>query len=120
MDDFKGMAPDEPTCIYNPEHDPYHNAGWKVVKVSEVPEYLANGWVIGVRAALDIRAGVREQIVNEAVSESEPVSGVLASEAVRALARDLGVDIEAVEGTGKDGRVLKSDVQKAGNDHADG
>lgn len=113
MDDFKGMAPDEPTCIYNPEHDPYHNAGWKVVKVSEVPEYLANGWVIGVRAALDIRAGVREQIV----SESEPV---LASEAVRALARDLGVDIEAVEGTGKDGRVLKSDVQKAGNDHADG
>lgn len=117
MDDFKGMAPDEPTCIYNPEHDPYQKNGWKVVKVSEVPEYLANGWVIGVRAALDIRAGVREQIVNEAVSESEPV---LASEAVRALARDLGVDIEAVEGTGKDGRVLKSDVQKAGNDHADG
>lgn len=116
MDDFKGMAPDEPTCIYNPEHDPYQKNGWKVVKVSEVPEYLANGWVIGVRAALDIRAGVREQIV----SESEPVSGVFASEAVRALARDLGVDIEAVEGTGKDGRVLKSDVQKAGNDHADG
>lgn len=114
MDDFKGMAPDEPTCIYNPEHDPYQKNGWKVVKVSEVPEYLANGWVIGVRAALDIRACVREQIVNEAV--------VLASEAVRALARDLGVDIEAVEGTGKDGRVLKSDVQKAGNgdDHADG
>jgi len=38
---------------------------------------------------------------------------VLATPAVRALARDLGVDIEKVKGTGEEGRVVEKDVRQA-------
>lgn len=36
-----------------------------------------------------------------------------ATDAARDLAREEGVDLGSVEGTGKDGRVLKSDVEAA-------
>lgn len=38
--------------------------------------------------------------------------GILSTPAVRNLAKDYGVDITDVHGTGKDGRVLKGDVLK--------
>ncbi|OGP92736.1 MAG: hypothetical protein A2157_06035, partial [Deltaproteobacteria bacterium RBG_16_47_11] len=38
---------------------------------------------------------------------------VLAAPAVRALAKEKGVDIEKVKGTGPEGRVLEKDIQKA-------
>jgi pyruvate dehydrogenase E2 component (dihydrolipoamide acetyltransferase) len=40
-------------------------------------------------------------------------SHVLAAPAVRALARELGVDIEKVKGTGAEGRVVEKDVRQA-------
>eukprot|EP01083_Nonionella_stella_P052811 139984_1 len=41
---------------------------------------------------------------------SRSVKGVLATPACRALAREHGVDLAAVRGTGRDGRVQKSDI----------
>lgn len=42
-----------------------------------------------------------------------PEGSVLATPAVRKLARDLGVDLETVSGTGPDGRATESDVRRA-------
>ncbi len=56
----------------------------------------------------DVRAAVAE-----AVDRAAPVvpGKALATPAVRALARELGVDLQAVRGTGPGGRVLKEDVR---------
>jgi pyruvate dehydrogenase E2 component (dihydrolipoamide acetyltransferase) len=40
-------------------------------------------------------------------------AGVLATPAVRGLARELGVEINDVSGSGENGRVLEEDVRKA-------
>lgn len=53
------------------------------------------------------------QEVSEPETESEPLSigiGVYASPAVRRLARELGVDLNSVSGTGRKGRIQKSDL----------
>uniref|UniRef100_A0A1J3HC83 Dihydrolipoamide acetyltransferase component of pyruvate dehydrogenase complex n=1 Tax=Noccaea caerulescens TaxID=107243 RepID=A0A1J3HC83_NOCCA len=56
--------------------------------------------------------------VNVNLSGSEPKTenlvGALSTPAVRNLAKDLGVDINTVIGSGKDGRVLKEDVLRFG------
>jgi pyruvate dehydrogenase E2 component (dihydrolipoamide acetyltransferase) len=44
--------------------------------------------------------------------EAKEVKKVLATPAVRKLARELNVDISRVEGTGKDGRVTEEDVKR--------
>lgn len=54
------------------------------------------------------RIGKRE----EAAPAPQP-GGVLATPPVRKLARDMGVDIDAVQGTGRDGRVTRDDVLSA-------
>ncbi len=56
----------------------------------------------------DVRAAVAE-----AVDRAAPVvpGKALATPAVRALARELGVDLQAVRGSGPGGRVLKEDVR---------
>ncbi|KAJ3676129.1 hypothetical protein LUZ60_003541 [Juncus effusus] len=46
-------------------------------------------------------------------SQTEP-SGTLATPAVRHLAKEYGVDINKIQGTGKEGRVLKEDVLRFG------
>jgi len=48
-----------------------------------------------------------EEVVEQAIAEAE------ITPAAAELARENGLDISAVKGTGKDGRVLKSDVEKA-------
>lgn len=56
--------------------------------------------------------------VNVNLSGSEPKTenlvGALSTPAVRNLAKDLGIDINTVIGSGKDGRVLKEDVLRFG------
>lgn len=47
---------------------------------------------------------------------ADPPGGVNASESVAEYARELGVDLSKVEGTGKDGRILKSDIRSILND----
>lgn len=46
-----------------------------------------------------------------APSESVPEDGILAMPSVRALARELGVDLRGLRGTGPGGRILKQDVE---------
>ena len=48
----------------------------------------------------------------EAQTTDADQADVLATPAVRGLARDLGIDLEDVPGSGEDGRILEDDVQK--------
>jgi pyruvate dehydrogenase E2 component (dihydrolipoamide acetyltransferase) len=50
--------------------------------------------------------------------EIEVVRPVLATPAVRALAKDLNVDLEIVKGTGPGGRITKEDVERASGQSA--
>lgn len=54
------------------------------------------------------RADVRAQ--TEPVAESAEID---ATDSAKALAREHGIDLAAVAGTGANGRILKSDVEKA-------
>lgn len=47
--------------------------------------------------------------------KTDNLGGVLSTPAVRNLAKNLGIDLNAVLGTGKDGRVLKEDVLQHSN-----
>jgi 2-oxoisovalerate dehydrogenase E2 component (dihydrolipoyl transacylase) len=46
------------------------------------------------------------------VSRNASSNGTLATPATRHLSKELGIDISQVNGTGKDGRVMKEDVQR--------
>jgi len=60
------------------------------------------------------RAEVGKETAKPAPAKPVPVSErALATPAVRALARELGVDINKVQGTGPEGRVLEKDVRQA-------
>ncbi len=88
----------------------------------EIPSPFA-----GVIATLHARAGeslavgaplVTFQVLDgadeeEAIEPSRPATTAAATPAVRRLAKDHGVDLRAVTGTGPDGRVTAEDVQAA-------
>ena len=59
-----------------------------------------------------------ERVVEPVVASEEPLPySILATPATRKLARDLGVDLRTVKGTGLQGRVTKMDVQLAHEGH---
>ena len=61
---------------------------------------------------------VVEAVVETAGQSEEPLPyNILATPATRKLARDLGVDLRTVKGTGLQGRVTKMDVQLAHEGH---
>jgi len=47
------------------------------------------------------------------VATAEAAPEIDATDTARALADEAGIDLATIEGTGKEGRILKSDVQKA-------
>jgi large subunit ribosomal protein L21 len=49
----------------------------------------------------------------KAEKPAEPKAEIEATDTARALAAEAGIDLATIEGTGKEGRILKSDVQKA-------
>ncbi len=46
-------------------------------------------------------------------SQKAEAAGILITDSARALAEEAGLHLGSIAGTGKDGRILKSDVQKA-------
>ncbi len=61
--------------------------------------------------------GARQEAKKQdtAPSQAKAVNEVLATPYVRKLARDLGVDLASVHGTGPQGRVLENDLKSAAN-----
>lgn len=55
--------------------------------------------------------------LSAAAAQSSVTRRALATPAVRKLARDLGVDLAAVTGSGPDGRILATDVEAFGRDN---
>lgn len=66
----------------------------------------------GGKRRKDRKIGRRETSEPESITEVPPTKA-LATPPVRKLARELGVDIETVRGSGPDGRVTREDVQTA-------
>ncbi len=54
----------------------------------------------------------QEAVIEIKDEERRSISKVLASPAIRKLAKDLGVDLSAVRGTGPNGRVLEEDIKR--------
>ena len=63
-------------------------------------------------AQAEVPATAEAAPATEAVKPTEPVA-IEATGTARALAEEHGVDLATIEGTGKEGRILKSDVEKA-------
>ncbi|NNK48240.1 MAG: hypothetical protein HKP01_05145 [Gemmatimonadetes bacterium] len=62
------------------------------------------------KAKTEVAAVVEETPV---AAEKPPVAEFDITNSARELAEEAGLDLATVEGTGKEGRILKSDVQKA-------
>ncbi|MDP2470571.1 MAG: 50S ribosomal protein L21 [Candidatus Palauibacterales bacterium] len=54
---------------------------------------------------------VAEEVVE--TPAPQPAAGFDVTDSARELAEEAGIDLASIEGTGKEGRILKSDVQKA-------
>ena len=54
----------------------------------------------------------QEAVIEMKDEERRSISKVLASPAIRKLAKDLGVDLSVVRGTGPNGRVLEEDIKR--------
>ncbi|MGC8515846.1 MAG: dihydrolipoamide acetyltransferase family protein [Thermoplasmata archaeon] len=54
----------------------------------------------------------QEAVIEMKDEERRSISKVLASPGIRKLAKDLGVDLSAVKGTGPNGRVLEEDIKR--------
>jgi small subunit ribosomal protein S16 len=57
-----------------------------------------------------------EEEVEEPAEEEESKEEISITDAARELAEEAGIDISTVEGTGKDGNILKSDIENLIND----
>jgi 2-oxoglutarate dehydrogenase E2 component (dihydrolipoamide succinyltransferase) len=56
---------------------------------------------------------IKDDYLENKMMESEEEKGIAATPAARELAADAGIDLADVQGTGTDGQILKSDVEKA-------
>lgn len=81
----------------------------------EIPAPFA-GRVVRIHAAAGDTVKVGSPLVTFDVAEATPTPGTPrsgATPAVRKLAKDLGVDLSTIEGSGPDGRVSREDVERA-------
>jgi pyruvate dehydrogenase E2 component (dihydrolipoamide acetyltransferase) len=83
----------------------------KKASVSEEDEDEPQGVIGEIEVSGTLMASSNEH--SGAKKESAPNKRVLATPVARQLAKDLGVDIKFVEGTGENGRILKEDIKKA-------
>jgi pyruvate dehydrogenase E2 component (dihydrolipoamide acetyltransferase) len=80
-------------------------------KKAPVSEGKAAPGVIGeIEVSEDVMESSSE---SSSVAKSETQTKVLATPVARQMAKDLGVDIHTIKGTGEHGRVMKEDIQKA-------
>jgi 2-oxoisovalerate dehydrogenase E2 component (dihydrolipoyl transacylase) len=77
--------------------------------------HVAAGQTVAVGAAL-----VTFAVDADAADRAGDVPGTAATPAVRKLARDLGIDLGTVTGTGRDRRVTRDDVERAADLPGDG
>jgi pyruvate dehydrogenase E2 component (dihydrolipoamide acetyltransferase) len=87
-----------------PADEPLHEKGFGVVGTLEVAgdaSYLPAG-----------KDGITDKGATAVPEEPERLRKALATPVARAMAKDLGVDINQVTGTGPGGRVMKDDIKK--------
>jgi len=97
------------------------NVGQVIVKITEEgsekgqsgsDEVEENASVVG---SLESSPQVIEQSSENTLNQDSPQERVLATPVARKLARDLGVDITTVQGSGTAGRVMKEDIRNKAN-----
>jgi pyruvate dehydrogenase E2 component (dihydrolipoamide acetyltransferase) len=102
---------------------------WKEGEIAKVHAPLLEMEVEGAPAAAGGGAPVRAEPADAAVraAPAEPLpqaprTKALAAPAVRARAREMGIDLQAVPGSGPGGRVMREDLAsfRGGNGHAGG
>lgn len=79
---------------------------------AEVSEGGAPGVIGEIEVSSDVIASSSEGVAPKAESTASSKK-VLATPVARQLAKDLGVDITTVKGSGENGRILKEDIQAA-------
>ncbi len=82
------------------------------VKVGDLLAYIGEGPSEGAGAQQAGKAAA-EQTAPKAQEAHAATEEILATPAVRKLARDLGMDIKGLHGTGPHGRILENDVRTA-------
>lgn len=82
-----------------------------VIHVGEVFIVLAESAETAIPAS-PVGVGV-VGVLEEAPAEEAPVRSMLATPVVRQLAKELGLDLATVTGSGPEGRILESDVRQA-------
>jgi pyruvate dehydrogenase E2 component (dihydrolipoamide acetyltransferase) len=83
----------------------------KKASVAEEEEDEPQGVIGEIEVSSEVMASSNEH--SGAKKASTENKRVLATPVARQLAKDLGVDIKLIEGTGENGRVLKEDIKKA-------
>lgn len=86
-----------------------------VEKTEPKMESVEEAGSTAVVGQIEISSDVIESSVeaNEQPSDSQEGRKILATPVARKMAKDLGVDIQKIIGTGPQGRVMKADIQKA-------
>lgn len=68
----------------------------------------------------DIGGGILDAETTRKIIDGIKRSKVDATDAARKLAEECGLDLQAIEGTGKDGRIVLADVRQAASHAGDG